>query len=156
MEPTEDSGCRPSTVSGRLCDMIDYQHDNVRVLNALDLPCPRADTTPLPYTTDLHAWELTAGHHTIDGVASYPREHMRWSLLGHKNTMTFSHLDCEGVNTFVKVLTGGKVWGLLRPRKSNPLSSTNFFLQDGFRLDEILDSSDYDFEIVVLRPGDVL
>ncbi|EDR01135.1 uncharacterized protein LACBIDRAFT_333529 [Laccaria bicolor S238N-H82] len=36
------------------------------------------------------------------------------------------------------------------------LSSVNFFLKDSFRLDEVLDSSDYDFEIVALRPGDRL
>ncbi|KJA12863.1 hypothetical protein HYPSUDRAFT_110538, partial [Hypholoma sublateritium FD-334 SS-4] len=36
------------------------------------------------------------------------------------------------------------------------LSSINFFLNDGFRLDEVLPSSEYDFELVALRPRDKL
>ncbi len=81
---------------------------------------------------------------------------MRWALFGHENALTFLHIDCEGLGTDVLVGDGGKVWGFLRDRPGNPLSSINFFLKDGFRLDQVLRSSEYDFEVVALRPGDRL
>ena len=81
---------------------------------------------------------------------------MRWALVGLQNALTFLHLDCEGVGTEITVADGGKAWGFLRERDSNPLSSINFFLKDSFRLNEVLPLSQYDFEVVALRPGDRL
>ena len=81
---------------------------------------------------------------------------MRWALLGHEHAITFLHIDCEGLGTDLLVADGGKVWGFLRERLGNPLSSINFFLKDTFRLDEVMDLSDYDFEAVALRPRDRL
>jgi len=81
---------------------------------------------------------------------------MQWALVGHENTITFLHIDCEGLSTDLLVAAGGKAWVFLRERHGNPMSSINFFLKDSFRLDKVLDSSEYDFEIVALRPGDRL
>ena len=111
---------------------------------------------PTEYASDLHAWDVTRGHHHVDQASPYPTEHMRWALLGHEHAITFLHIDCEGLGTDLLVADGGKVWGFLRERLGNPLSSINFFLKDTFRLDEVMDLSDYDFEAVALRPRDRL
>ena len=150
------NGCGPTVVSGHVRDLWDNRHPSGRILNALDLPLYDGNTEPTEYASDLHAWDVTRGHHHIDQASSYPTEHMRWALFGHENALTFLHIDCEGLGTDVLVGDGGKVWGFLRDRPGNPLSSINFFLKDGFRLDQVLRSSEYDFEVVALRPGDRL
>ena len=81
---------------------------------------------------------------------------MRWALVGHEHAITFVHVDCEGLHTDVLVACGGKLWGFLRERPGNPLSSINFFLKKSFRLDQVLRSSEYDFEVVDLQPGNRL
>lgn len=155
IKPSGNS-CGPTVRTGRVREMWDNRHPTGKILNALDLPLYDASTEPTEYASDLHAWDVTRGHHHINPTSSYPTEHMRWALLGHENAISFLHIDCEGLDTDVLVVDGGKLWGLLHPRRRNPMSSINFFLQDGFRIDEVLDSSGYDFEAVALRPGDKL
>lgn len=150
------AGCGPTTVNGKLGDMLTYLGSEKKILNALDLPDSRGDRDPQSYTTDLWGWELTPGHHDLSHNLPYPTEHMRWWLVGHQNSITFFHIDCDGLGTFIQVLRGAKLWGFLRPRGTNPLSSTKFFTRKSFRLDEVLASSEYDIELVVLEEGDRL
>ncbi len=70
--------------------------------------------------------------------------------------MTFLHLDCDGLSTSVTVTDGGKAWGFLRQRFWQPYIIRKLFLEDSFCLDEVLPSSEYDFELVALQPGDRL
>ena len=155
IEPS-DNDCSPTVVSGRVRDLWENRHPSGKILNALDLPLYAGDTEPTDYGSELHAWDVTRGHHHIDQKASYPTEDMRWALVGLQNALTFLHVDCKGVGTDVTVADGRKAWGFLRERQNNPLSSTNFFLKDTFRLNEVLPLSEYDFEMVALRPGDRL
>ena len=137
-------------------DLWENRHPSGKILNALDLPLHAGNMEPIGYGSELHAWDVTRGHHHIDQTSPYPTAHMRWALVGHENALTFLHIDCEGLCTDVTVADGGKAWGFLRERHGNPLSSINFFLKDSFRLNEVLRSSEYDFEVVALRPGDRL
>lgn len=155
IEPSNQD-CNPTVVSGCVQDLWDNRHPSGRILNALDLPLYAGDTEPTEYGSELHAWDVTRGHHHVDPKSSYPIDHMRWALVGLQNALTFMHIDCEGVNTFITVADGTKLWGFLHKRHGNPLSSINFFLNDNFRLNEVLPSSEYDLEVVALRPGDRL
>lgn len=148
--------CGPTVVSGRVRDIWDNRHPSGKILNALDLPLYDGNTEPTAYATDLHAWDVTRGHHHIDQASPYPTEHMRWALVSLKNSITFVHVDCEGLGTDVWVADGGKVWAFLRERPGNHLSSIDFFLDNGFRLNEVLHSSAYDFEAIAMRPNDRL
>ena len=148
--------CNPTVVSGRVRDIWDNRHPSGKILNALDLPLCAGDRDLTEYGSDLHAWDVTRGHHHVDHTSSYLTEHMRWALVGLQNSFTFLHLDCDGLSTDITVADGGKAWGFLRERQSNPLSSVDFFLKDSFRLNEVLPESAYDFEVVALRPGDRL
>jgi hypothetical protein len=150
------NGCGPMVVSGCVRDIWDNCHLSGKILNALDLLLYDGNTEPTEYASDLHAWDVTHGHHHIDPASSYPTEHMWWALLGHENAITFLHINCEGGCTEVLVADGGKLWGFLHLHHSNPLSSINFFLNNSFCLDKVLRSSKYDFEAVALRPGDKL
>lgn len=136
--------------------MWTHRHSHSKILNALDLPCPQGSREPHPHTTELIAWHLTAGHHGVDHAAPYMTEHMRWYLVGHQHCLTGIHIDSDGLATEVEPLDGGKIWGFIRERPSNPLSSIDFFLRPDFTLETVLDSADYDIEAIVLRPGDRL
>jgi hypothetical protein len=81
---------------------------------------------------------------------------MCWGLAGTANSISFLHIDSDGFSTFVRVITGKKVWGILREDPNIPLSSINLFLDKNFLLDEILDESRFGLEAIVLRPGDIL
>ena len=151
-----NNSCNPVVVSGHVRDIWDNRHPNGKILNALDLPLYDGNTSLNEYASDLHAWDVTRGHHHIDQSSLYPTGHMRWALVGLQNSMTFLHIDCDGLSTSVTVTDGGKAWGFLRQRLGNPMSSINFFLKDSFCLDEVLPSSEYDFEVVALQPGDRL
>jgi hypothetical protein len=77
---------------------------------------------------------------------------MRWGLAGTANAVTFIHIDSDGYATFVRVMTGKKVWGIL---PNHQISSIHAFL-DNFLLDEIASDSMLGLEAIVLRPGDTL
>ncbi|KAF8809712.1 hypothetical protein BYT27DRAFT_7222307 [Phlegmacium glaucopus] len=149
-------GCNPTVVSGHVRDIWVNRHPSGKILNALNLPLYSGNTEPTEYGSELHAWDVTCGHHHIDQLSSYPTEYMWWALVGHQNALTFVHINCEGLCTDIMVANGRKVWGFLCGRHSNPLSSIYFFLKDGFCLNKVLPLSEYDFEVVALRPGDRL
>ena len=81
-------GCNPTVVSGRVRDIWVNRHPSCKILNALDLPLYAGNTEPTEYGSELHAWDVTRGHHHIDHTSSYPTEHMRWALVGHQNALT--------------------------------------------------------------------
>lgn len=151
-----NNACGPTVVSGCVRDIWDNRHSSGKILNALDLPLYNGNMESIEYASDIHAWDVTRGHHHIDQTSSYPTEHMRWALVGLENAITFLHIDCEGLSTDIMVADGGKAWGFLRERPGNPMSSIDFFLKDGFRLDQVLRTSEYDFELVALEPRDRL
>ncbi|KAF8065969.1 hypothetical protein FPV67DRAFT_1670545 [Lyophyllum atratum] len=39
-----------------------------------------------------------------------------WALLHHAGVLTFIHHDAEGLLTFIRILIGGKMWGIVRPK----------------------------------------
>ena len=81
---------------------------------------------------------------------------MRWGLAGTAHALTFLHIDSDGFSTFLRVVSGKKVWGILREAPKFQLSSINVFLDEHFMLDKIVDESLFGLETIVLRPGDIL
>lgn len=154
--PPDSGECSPTVVSGYVRDIWANRHPSGKILNALDLPSYAGDLGPTEYGSELHAWDVTRGHHHIDQISSYPREHMRWALAGLQNALSFLHIDADGVCSDITVTDGGKAWGFLHERPANPLSSIDFFLDESFHINQVLPSSHYDFEVVALRPGDRL
>ena len=146
----------PSVLSGVVQDLLDNAEDTnkSKILNALDFPLWDGNGDRYAYATDVAAWDVTRGLHIFDPSVLYPAGDVRWGLAGLKNSMTFLHIDPEGFHTENTVGVGGKAWGLLRERPSLKTSSSNFYLHEGFCLNEIADNTQYDFEIVALRPGD--
>ncbi len=150
--------CVPLVLSGVVQDLLDNAQDTdcSKILNALDFPLWDGIRDRNGYATDMAAWDVTRGLHIFDPSALYPTGDVRWGLAGLKNAMTFLHIDPDGLHTENMVGVGGKAWGILRERPGLKTSSTNFYMDEGFSLNEILDCAQYDFEIIALRPGDRL
>jgi hypothetical protein len=109
------------------------------------------------HETDAVAWDITRGTHRITLNAPFPTQDREWGIAGLKHVLTFLHIDCDGFNTRYGPKVGRKLWGFLRPRHSKSLSSTRFFMdEDRFSLSGKPKDVKYDFEAVVLRPGDEL
>ena len=148
--------CVPSVLSGVVQDLLDNVEDidTNKILNALDFPLWNGNCERNGYSTDLAAWDVTRGLHIFDPSTPYPTGDVRWGLAGLKHLMTFLHIDPDGFHTENTVIVGGKAWGLLRERPGMKKSSMNFYLDEGFCLNEIVEATHYDFEIIALRPGD--
>ena len=146
----------PAVLSGVTQDLLDNAEDTdtSKILNGLDFPLWDGIRDRSVYATDMAAWDVTRGLHIFDPSTLYPAGDVRWGLAGLKNAMTFVHIDPEGFHTENTIGVGGKAWGILRERPDFKASSTNFYLDDGFRLNEVKDCTKYDYEIIALRPGD--
>ena len=150
------------TVSGLLSDILENaRNPQGKILNGIDLPAcfPAWDDSSkhLPYATDVVAWDYLRGKPYCGNFTNpYPTEHMRWGLAGTTDAVTFLHIDSDGFSTFVRVITGKKVWTILRDVPKNPVSSIDFFIDETFSLDDIVNESTFALETIVLRPGDTM
>ncbi|KAF8873848.1 hypothetical protein CPB84DRAFT_1690553 [Gymnopilus junonius] len=145
-------------VSGYTSDILVNERSNGQILNGLDFPMGDADRRPNKYAVDLDACDITCGFHQVPLTSSYLTEHMRWGAAGTRNTLTFVHIDCDGLNTNDGPICGSKLWAVMeRLLGSKPLSSIHFFLdEEAFVLDDVPAKVKYRFEGIVLRSSDIL
>lgn len=150
--------CGPSTVAGTTRDILDNAvlGRNGRILNGLEFPRWDAHVVRTPFSSQLVAWHHTRNHHNAPLNLPYPTGDMHWGLAGTADTVTFLHIDSDGLGTDIQVMCGMKVWGLLRAREDAPLRSMSFFTSTDFSLDTVSADAHYDFEAIVLKPGDRL
>jgi len=150
----------PKTVSGTLQDvMTSSESKRGVILNALDLPLSSSNhSSSKSFSSDKTAYHFTKSSNSFSLHDSYPFEDVNWGLIGTKDTITFIHIDSDGLCTHVYILCGGKIWFFLRPKPGfeQLLSSRHMFLNQAFRLDRVLDIAHYDLEAVALTPGDLL
>ena len=152
----------PATVSGHVRDILDNARNPAgKILNGIDFPAcfPTWGDSPKlsSYATDVIAWDYLRGKPYCGNFTNpYPTAHMRWGLAGTAHALTFLHIDSDGYSTFLRVVTGKKVWGILREAPNVELSSINVFLDEHFLLDKIIDEASFGLETIVLRPGDTL
>lgn len=146
----------PVVVSGKVIDLLNNATPTGKILNGLDFPMFKGDLPDEAYATDVVAWGATRGLHHLDPSASFPIEDNLWGLGGHKFAFTFVHVDAEGFSTQNLVQCGGKGWGVLEDLGLLKLSSIDFFLDPGFHLQKVSSKSQYEIEVIFLRPGDML
>lgn len=128
-----------------------------KILNGLEFELWQPKYAPNSIASDLVGWYHTRGAQSNAMLSSaYPESNMYWGLAGTKDTLTFMHIDSDGVATGVEVKCGSKVWGVYKEREGQPLSSSATLLDPHFLLDEVLARSNYDIEAVVLQPTDML
>ncbi|KDR65298.1 hypothetical protein GALMADRAFT_82023, partial [Galerina marginata CBS 339.88] len=149
--------CVPSVVTGYVNDLLENASSTGKILNGLDFPMWTSNRQLNDYETDTVAWDSTRGTHRFNLNTPFPIEDCEWGIAGLMHSLTFPHIDCDGFGTRYGPKVGRKLWAFLRPRDSKSLSSINFFIdQKGFSLTGKPEEKMYDFEAVVLRPGDEL
>lgn len=160
MAPSNDGteSCNPLVLSGVIQDLLDNANntDSSKILNALDFPLWDGSREATAYATNIAAWDITCGLHIFDPSSSHPTGDVRWGVAGLKNSITFLHVDPEGLGTRDAIGVGGKAWGVVQEHPGFKKSSINFYLDDGFCLNEVTEESNYDFEIIALHPGDCM
>ena len=136
---------------------MDNAREGGKILNGLDFPKWNSNLEPNDLAVDIDAWEYTRGLHCLDERGdAYPTTDMNWNLAALANATTNIHIDADGTFTKNLVACGKKGWGFIKATRGVSLSSTNFFVQDGFYLYKATEGCQYDIEFVVLKPGDML
>lgn len=78
---------------------------------------------------------------------------MRWAIAATANTITWLHIDSDGLGTIIMVINGMKVWIVLRALPNWSFADINFFLRREFQLDRALNGDYFGLEAIVLTPG---
>lgn len=149
--------CVASVLSGRVRELLNNSEDTktTKILNALDFPLWNGRHSPNAYSTDIASWDVTRGLHIFEPSLLYPTCDVQWGIAGHKHSMSYNHIEPDGLLTEITVGLGGKAWGVLRERPGFKKSSIHMYLNKNFSLNEINDPK-YDFEIMRLKAGDRL
>lgn len=139
-------------ITGTLQQILDSVNDpQGKFLNGLDFPGSDLATPITSHATELTAWHYTRGAKGYFATAEYPRAHMRWYLVSTGNTITWVHIDSDGVCSEIVVLCGMKVWMLGAPKKEYSLADVMTFLREDFYVESPGD--ELVWEAVVLTPG---
>jgi len=116
--------------------------DAGKILNALEFPMNMASVSPTPkFSTDLLAWASTATE------TPPPIGDIRWGLAATAGARTWFHIDSNGLNTFIDVKCGFKVWICIRDELGE------FVKMDAFKNFELDDAHRYKIEVILLTPG---
>ncbi|KAG1855274.1 hypothetical protein F4604DRAFT_1932333 [Suillus subluteus] len=99
---------------GRLLDGVGYPDEQ---LCALDIPLP-AFTVPSPFQTldhaAVYAWGETTHEYSLEDTRPHPDAFLNrsWGLLHQAGIYSAPHHDSNGLITFVKIVSGMKMWGI--------------------------------------------
>lgn len=139
---------------GTLEHILDMARDpNGAIINGLSFPLPLSAIKRDKLSSDIEAWRLTEGLPFCTEKASYPTADVRWGLASTAGSRHWPHLDSDGLATFLDLLTGRKLWILLRPHLDNEpdaASHVDVFLDD---YDPSVVVKTWDAEAVFLTPG---
>ena len=138
--------CRIGTVADLLTAS---RTPDSKILNGLSFKDPLAGIERTSFSSDAHALGSVCYQEgwTKRGV---PRDHLRWNLAATKHAFSWWHIDSDGYGTFVKVVTGSKLWIVGRPKDDlnfDIFNSTSSFAGD---------LSNFDVEAILLEPGSEL
>ena len=100
---------------------------------------------------EIEAWLLTEGSNNEQ--LPYPTRSMRWGLCSLAGARHWTHIDSDGLGTFIDVRCGGKWWFLLETADVNQgthFCSIRDFLND---FDNKTVSNKFHVEAVYLTPG---
>ncbi|KAF8575385.1 hypothetical protein K439DRAFT_1623621 [Ramaria rubella] len=112
-------------------------------VNFLTIPLPQ-NATPPDYVRRISLIECALQHY---GATPFPSESLSWGLVATVPAMSPTHRDAGKFATYIKVISGTKLWSLLDdgPSSSPP---PNVLVE--------IDEKKYQWTGLVLRPGHVL
>lgn len=123
------------------------------IVNGLSFPLPLSAVKRDKLSSEVEAWRLTEGLPFCGNNTLYPKAAMRWGLASTAGARSWTHLDCDGMATFVDVICGKKYWILFRPHlegEADPFAHVDLYLHD---YDPAISVDTWDAEAVLLEPG---
>jgi hypothetical protein len=122
------------------------------IINGLYFPLPLSAIKD-PLSSETEAWRLTEGLPFCKSKAVYPTSEMRWGLASTRCARHWTHIDSDGLATFVDVINGEKIWILLKPYldgEPDPSGHIDVYLED-FNPAQV--NPTWEAEAVLLTPG---
>ncbi|KAG6848894.1 hypothetical protein H0H93_013120 [Arthromyces matolae] len=112
--------------------------------------------TCIPWSTDAIAWRETRGRPYCPPLEPFPVSDVRWWLAATPTTLHHWHIDASGMNTILRVETGGKLWvvGLPKSGRFEEYAQTRMYDRD-YDLSSV-NSDRWDLEMIVMGPGSTL
>ncbi len=102
--------------TGTLLQMLDATRSPTGpILNALSFPRPLKGAVRSGMSSEVEAWEVTAGKAFCPGTLLYPMGEMRWGLAATAGGRHWIHVDSDGLGTYIDVQCGGKWWIIFCP-----------------------------------------
>jgi hypothetical protein len=129
------------------------RNPNGAIINGLSFPLPLSAIKRDKHSGDIEAWRLIEGLPFSNEKASYPMAGMRWGLASTAGSRHWTHIDSDGLATYIELLTGAKLWILMRPDLDNEADATahvDLFLND---FNPAIAVKTWDAEAVFLTPG---
>jgi hypothetical protein len=127
-----------------------------KALNVLDIPMPEGTHSAEDFSSDNAAWwEMLQSPWNVDSTAERPTADMRWGLCATTGAGHTFHMDSDGFGTYIEVITGVKVWLVVRPKDCETGDYSEFRRIDKFMGEDfdLLDVGECSVEAVILTPG---
>jgi hypothetical protein len=152
--PVVDGDLTVQTRIGTLEHILEMARDpNGTIINGLSFPLPLSAIKRDKLSGDIEAWRLTEGLPFCNEKASYPTADMRWGLASTAGSRHWTHVDSDGLATYVQLRTGAKLWIVMKPDLDNEVDAAahvDLFLND---FDPAVVVGTWDAEVVFLTPG---
>lgn len=161
IDESEDYNLR--CVQGTLQQLLDCTKivpaNKAKILNALSFPMGEADLKPDKCFSEILAWAATKELPYCKTTQSLPGDDLHWGLAATSGALHWTHIDAEGLCTFIDVLIGCKLWLLARPKAVTENGDFDYkefsniqLFSEGYKFEEP-NADRWDIEAVVLLPG---
>ena len=134
-----------------MLDLLKYQKNGLKVLNALNFLMPSAFHPPTAMASDLAAFHTMVDLPLCGHTIPFPVMDCRWGLATTDGAFHYWHIDCDGFGTYIDTQAGSKWWVLASPEGPFDFSDTSF-LTEKFQLDSN-NGEVCRLEAVLLTPG---
>ncbi|KAF8177881.1 hypothetical protein BJ912DRAFT_1063437 [Pholiota molesta] len=127
-----------------------------KALNVLDIPMPEGTHSAEDFSSDNAVWwEMLQSPWNVDSTAERPTADMHWGLCATTGAGHTFHMDSDGFGTYIEVITGVKVWLVVRPKDCETGDYSEFRRIDKFMGEDfdLLDVGECLVEAVILTPG---
>ena len=128
--------------------------DEQQPLNGLSFPQRHEGLSASPHlASDTRALQRTYSQRGC--FKTFPMADIRFGLAATRRAHSYWHIDQRGEATYVRVIAGLKAWLIATPK--DPTGGANITFWSNLKIEiSRLDLSEFDIEIFLLGPGDML
>lgn len=137
--------------------LVSSQGDG-KILNGLNFPMPEEGLGRWPFSSDSVAWKATKGALGCSLEEAPPLGDFRWGLAATTGALSWTHIDSNGLGTYIDTKAGKKWWIVLKRNGEGydgnfrTCSDAYGFFGGNYEVDDP-DEDEWDFEALILSPG---